>query len=128
MIFFDLLYYSVYRFYSKQKEKGAQSTSAGIIGGFQAINVLTGIFLFEFFSGRKVPTDKWIIIVLFLAFQVFTYYRYLYLDNPSLSVIEKKWNGKTEKSQTQIRISLFLYGAFSIITFFGFAIYLGSRN
>lgn len=125
---FDFLYYLLYRFYSNHKEKGAQSTAAGIIGGFQAMNVLTGIFLFEFLSCRKVHFDKLLIVVLFIVFQAFTYYRYTYQEIHSLSVIEKKWNDKTEKAQTQTRISVFLYGAISIIGFLGLAIYLGSRN
>ena len=45
-----------------------------------------------------------------------------------IDAIEKKWIDKTEKSRTQIRISLLLYGSMSIIGFFGLAIYGGSRS
>ena len=38
--FFDYLFYLIYKFYSP-KEKGAATTSAMIIGGMQAINVLS---------------------------------------------------------------------------------------
>lgn len=40
MIFFDFLFYNIYRFYSRHKEKGAESSSAGIIGGLQTVNLL----------------------------------------------------------------------------------------
>lgn len=41
MIFFDFLFYRICKFYAGFKEKGAESSSTGIVGGLQALNLLT---------------------------------------------------------------------------------------
>ena len=128
MIFFDFLYYSIYRFYSAYKEKGAASTSAGIVGGLQAMNILTAIMVFQCFVRQKVHLDKLLVVAFFIFFQITTYIRYIHKDTHSVDVMERKWSGKTEITRKQISVALFLYGALSIIAFFGLAIYLGSGN
>ena len=128
MIFFDFLYYSIYRFYSNYNEKGAASSSAGIVGGFQALNVLTGIMLYQLFFRKEIHIDKLLVVVLFIVFQVWTYYRYIYKDNRSTEVMEKNWSSKSVAFRRQMSTVLFLYSAISIIGCFGLAVYLGSRN
>lgn len=128
MIFFDLFYFLLLKFYSRHKEKGAQSTSAGIVGSFQSLNLITGVLLIEFITGQESNTGIHLVLVAFILFQATTYYRYIFKGARSIKVIERKWNHKTEKSRTKIRITLFLYGAISIIGSFGLAIYLQCRN
>lgn len=77
MLFFDLLYYFIYKFYSTHKEKGAESTSAGIIGGFQALNALTIVMLFHSMYRDKTSINKPVIIGLFVVFQVYLYQVYI---------------------------------------------------
>lgn len=128
MIFFDFLYYLVFRFYHSYNEKGAESTAAGIVGGFQTLNVLTGIMLYQLSLPKKVDIDKLFVVVLFLVFQVLTYYRYIYKDNHSITVMGKRWLDKTEVTRKQLSTFLFLYGAISFIGFLGVATYAGSRK
>lgn len=126
MVFFDFLYYSIYQFYSDYNEKGAASTSAGIIGGLQTLNVLTGIMLFQLLFQPQRQINKLWAVLLFIVFQVYTYYRYIYRDNHSVQVMEKKWLSKTAQSRKQTNVFLFIYGLLSIVGCFGLAIYLGS--
>ena len=128
MIFFDFLYYCIYCFYADHTEKGAASTSAGIVGGFQTLNVLTIIMLFKSINSEKRYIEPLALFMLFITFQVFTYYRYIYKKDHSIKVIEEKWLSKSEASIKQINAALFLYGTASIIGCFGLAIYLGSRG
>ena len=128
MKFFDFLYYTIYQFYSDYNEKGAASSSAGIVGGFQALNVLTGIMLYQLIFKKEGHIDKLLVVVLFLVFQVWTYYRYIYKDNRSTDVMEKNWSCKSAIFRKQMTTVLFFYAAISIVGCFGLSIYLGSRN
>jgi hypothetical protein len=128
MILFDYLYYLIFKFYSDFNEKGAAPSSAGIIGGFQSMNFLTGMMLFQLVFRQNANINKLVVLVMAIAFQVFTYYRYIYKERPAIDVLEKKWLSKTAVSRKQISTTLFLYGSASIITCFGLAIYLGSRH
>src|SRR5579863_5605231 len=113
MLLFDFLYYSIFKFYSGFSEKGAQSSSAGITGGFQLINLLTLLFLIELLISRRL-VSKVLAIILFAFFQITTYIRYTYKDNNSVEVIEKKWQSRTAATQSKILFGLWLYGIFSI--------------
>ena len=128
MIFFDFLYYSIYRFYAGYNEKGAASTSAGIVGGFQAMNILTAIMLFQWFVQQKSHLNKLLVVALFLVFQITTYLRYIYKDNHSVAMMESKWSGSPEAIRKRISVALFLYGTVSVVTFFGFAVYMGNKS
>lgn len=128
MIFFDFLFYSVYKFYSDYKEKGAASSSAGIVGGFQAVNILTIIMFCQFAFRQKAHIDKLWGLALFILLQIATYYRYIYKDTHCVEVMERKWLAITEPSRKQISNLLLLYGALSIIAFFGLAIFIGSKS
>jgi hypothetical protein len=128
MIFFDFLYYSIYRFYSDYSEKGAASTSAGIVGGFQAMNILTAIMVFQWIVQQNLYLNPLVVIVLFIIFQITTYIRYIYKDNHSVDVMENKWSSRAEAIRKRISVALFLYGTISIITFFSLAVYLGGKN
>jgi hypothetical protein len=128
MQFFDYLYLFIYNFYVSYREKGAEASSAGIVGGLQAFNVLTVIMLVQSFNKEKAGMSKVVVIVLFIIFQVTTYIRYIYREKHSVSAIESKWLSKTELSRKQTSSYIYLYGALSIIIGFGLAIYLGSRK
>lgn len=128
MILYDYLYYLIFRFYSDFHEKGAASSSAGIIGGFQALNLLTGLMLSQLMFRQNADINKLVVLIMAISFQVSTYYRYIYKERPSIDILEKKWLSKTEASRRKISTALFLYGSVSIIGCFGLAIYLGSRH
>jgi hypothetical protein len=128
MLFFDFLYYQIYKFYSGYNKKGAESTSAGIIGGFQALNVLTVIMLVHYMDKEKTSINKPVVIFVFIVFQIYTYIRYVYQDKHSVDEIKSKWLSKTESSRKQTVFFLFLYGAISIIGCFGLALYLSMKK
>jgi hypothetical protein len=68
--FYDFLYYFIYKFYSS-KEKGAAATSAMIVGGLQAINVLSICMLpavFTFSSKSYLNVMTFIIVLIFPNF------------------------------------------------------------
>jgi hypothetical protein len=128
MLFFDFLHYLIFKFYSGFKEKGAISTAAGIVGGFQTINVISIIMLFLLTQKQKIKIEKWVIVILFLIFQIYTYIRYIYKEDHSINRIEQKWLNKTPSYRKQMGVLLFIYGVISIFILFGLALYLGSRN
>jgi hypothetical protein len=128
MLFFDFMHYLIFKFYSGFREKGALSTAAGIIGGFQLINVLSVIILFSLAQEQKIKIEKWVVIVLFIIFQIYTYIRYIYKESHSIDAIEREWLNRTPAYRKRMSILLFIYGAVSILGLFGLALYLGSRN
>jgi hypothetical protein len=128
MFFFDYLHYSIYKFYAGFGEKGALSSAAGIVGGFQAANVMTLILLFFLTQKEKMKIDKLVVIALFIVFQVYTYIRYVYKESHSISVIEQGWLGKTPGYRKGMSVFLFIYGAVSVIALLSLAVYLGSRK
>jgi len=128
MLFFDILYYLIYKFYSGYNKKGAESTSAGIIGGFQALNVLTIIMLIHSMSKEKSSINKFVVIVVFLVFQIQTYIRYMYREKHSIDVIKNKWLSKSDLFRKHTSLFLFLYVTISIISCFGLALYLSFKK
>jgi Ca2+/Na+ antiporter len=128
MLFFDFLHYHIFKYYSGFKEKGALSTAAGIVGGFQVINIMAIMMLYMLTQKEDIKFEKWVVVVLFIIFQIYTYIRYIYREDHSIEAIERIWLNKTASYRKQLRALLFIYGAISIIGAFGLAIYLGSRN
>lgn len=126
--FYDFLYYFIYKFYSS-REKGAATTSALIVGGLQAINVLSICMLpavFTFSSKSYLNAMTFIVVLFF--FQILTYIRYVYKEKVSVQELEEKWERKTEAQKTRNKVLRSLYITLSVGVFFGLAIYLGSRS
>lgn len=128
MIFFDFLFYNIYKFYSGYKEKGAESSSAGIVGGLQTANLLIvyELILLNRAGNRKINIP--LVIVLFLLFQVYTYIRYIYKESNSVKVIEEKWLNKEESYRKQSVTFQYIYVVATVVILFGLAIYVGSKR
>lgn len=126
MIFFDFLFYFIYKFYAR-KEKGAASSSASIIGGLQAMNVLTICFLISTYTLEKSYLKIFFLIPI-IFFQITTYIRYIYKNNNSVSIIEEKWLKLDESKKTRLRALGLSYVILSIIACFGLAIFIGSKR
>jgi uncharacterized membrane protein len=127
MIYFDYLYYLIYKFYSS-KEKGAASSSAGILGGLQASNVLTFLMLFSGFMHTIAYLNKVFFIIVFIYFQIATYIRYILKEKNSISNIEERWLRLDESKRLKIKNFGILYVVLSVVVFFGLTIYLGSKR
>ena len=125
--FFDYLYYLIYKFYSR-KEKGAASTSAGIIGGLLTFNVLTFVTFISFFISEKPYLNKITAIGVFIFFQIITYIRYIYKEKIPIPHVEERWLKLSESRKQMIRGLSFLYIFLSASVFIGFAIFAGSRK
>lgn len=54
MHLFDFLFYKIYKYYHEIREKGAESSSAGIIGGLQSLNLLTIILIIKYLQKKEV--------------------------------------------------------------------------
>jgi hypothetical protein len=124
--FFDYIFYLIYTFY--KKEKGSASSSAGIVGGLQAFNVISFYFLYLILFAPYAGISKMYFILVLLVFQVTTYIRYIYREDNSVEVIKKRWQDLSEPSKTRIRLLLFVYILISVVSFFGLAIYLGESK
>ena len=122
--FYDFLFYFIYKFYSS-KEKGAASSSAGIIGGLQAINVLTVFMLAAFLISPKSHFSKVIMIVVLIFFQVLTYMRYIYGERNSTQKVEERWLRMNDVQKERFRIIGIIYILCSILVFVGLSIYVG---
>ena len=127
MRFFDFLYYKIYKFYSS-KEKGAEVTSAGVVGFLQSINLLTLVMLFYAFFFKDAKIQAFVFIVPVIAFQVTTYIRYIYKEKHSIRIVEKKWLDMPGDYQDRFSIVQAIYIILSAVCFLGLAIYLGSRR
>ena len=128
MLFFDFLFYRIYKFYSEYKEKGAESSSAGIIGGLQVLNLLTIDMIVEFLVKDRLRINTFLVIGLFLVFQIFTYIRYIYSEKNSAVQVEKKWLNKSEPYRKKFVVFQYIYVILSILSCFGLAIYLGTKQ
>ncbi|OJW03150.1 MAG: hypothetical protein BGO52_02320 [Sphingobacteriales bacterium 44-61] len=128
MIFFDFLFYNIYRFYSRHKEKGAESSSAGIIGGLQTVNLLILYELILLIQANNGKMRISFVIALLTFFQVYTYIRYIYKESNSVQILERKWLNKTESYRKQSIFLQYIYVSLTIIAFLGLAIYLGSQR
>ncbi|TXJ27077.1 MAG: hypothetical protein E6Q24_09130 [Chitinophagaceae bacterium] len=128
MIFFDFLFYNIYRFYSRHKEKGAESSSAGIIGGLQTVNLLILYELILLIQANNGKMRLPFVIALLAFFQVYTYIRYIYKESNSVQILERKWLNKTESYRKQSILLQYIYVSLTIIAFLGLAIYLGSQR
>jgi hypothetical protein len=128
MLFFDFLYYKIAKTYESYNEKGAESSSAAVVGACQAFNVLTVLTLI--LSSLKEPKHVNVVVgvIIVVIFQITTYVRYLYRDKYSIDVIETKWLQKTKAYQRQTSVIMVLYGATSFLGFLGLALYLGSKS
>src|SRR5688500_6193238 len=101
MLFFDFLYYHLYKLYASYNKKSGESSAAAIIGGFQAMNVLTIILLFQAIVDPRGSLNKLIAIVIAIIFQAYTYIRYQNRKNHSVDVIKNKCLEITESSRKQ---------------------------
>jgi len=128
MIFFNFLYYLSCKLYLSFNEKGAESTSVSVVGGLQTLNVMTGIMLILLFNTSKVHINVLLGIGLFVVLEIYNYRRYFYQEKHSVQMIENKWLEKSEASRSQMKTMLFLYVVGSVVSFFGLAIYIGSKN
>ena len=125
--FYDYLFYHIYKFYSL-KEKGAAATSAMIVGGLQATNVLSIFMLISVFKSWKDNLTTITFIVVLCLFQILSYMRYILGEKITILKLEEKWQKKKEDQKVRFRIFMALYIALSIGVFFGIAIYLGSTS
>lgn len=127
MIYFDYLYYLIYKFYSN-KEKGAASSAAGIIGGLLATNILSFFMLISVYIHNKLFENKVIFIIVIIIFQIVTYIRFILKENNSIINIEERWLKIAESRKLKIRNFGLLYVVLSVVVFFGLAIYIGSNR
>ena len=125
--FYEYLFYLIYKFYAG-KEKGAASSAAGIIGGLQAMNVLTVFLPITYFLSRKEYFNKLTVLSVFLFFQITTYIRYIYRKQNNYQETVEKWLKMTETEKIRVRFLSFIYITLSISFFFGLAIYLGGKS
>jgi len=127
--FFDLIFYHLYKFYAKYKKRGAMSSAAGIIGGFQAMNVMMLLMVLALIYQTKIyfsNTPSMIGLIIF--FQITTYIRYVYKETITPEIIKERWVSKTDSQKIQLRSFMVVYILLSSIGFFGLAIYLGSKK
>lgn len=127
MLFFDFLYYSIYSYYASYKEKGAESTSVSILAGLQSLNVVTLVISTEYLLEKKVHINAFLVIGIFLIFEIYNYRRHLYQRRNSAGEIKVKWMSKTDTYRSRTKKIMFLYVLVSIICCFGVAILAGSK-
>ncbi len=127
--FFDLIFYHLYKFYAKHKERGALSSSAGIVGGFYACNVMMLLMVLALISQTKIYFSSTLAILgLIIFFQITTYIRYVYKETITPEIIKERWSKKTDSQKSMLRFLIFIYILISSVGLFGLAIYLGSKE
>lgn len=127
--FFDFLFLRFFKFYAGHNEKGAQSTAAGIVGGFQAVNILTVLMLLSLIYHDKVfVSNKLFILGMAIFFQVTTYIRYIVRDGKNLPIIKKQWDENSESQLIRHKLYASAYMLISLLAILFIAIYVGNQK
>lgn len=128
LIFFDFLYFSIYKFYSTTSDKSPEFAASAAVSGLQAFNIGTVIMLYQFFLKREMYISKlWAGILIAVLF-IINYIRYIRVAKYNHEMIRIKLEQKTEKRQKQIRSVMIIYIGASFLLFLGLAIYFGSKK
>lgn len=122
---YDYLFYLVYKFYSA-KEKGALWSSSAIVGGLQAMNLLTVYMVLSAYF-PELSINKVIFLVVVVLFLIIADIRYVFTKKNVIERMETKWEGLTDAQKTRIRSFSLAYIVLSVCVFFGIAIYIGSQ-
>ena len=127
--FFDIEYYVLCKLYAQYKQAGSDGSASGIVGGVQAMNVIMLLMTWAICSKQKgIFTNKISFLIIVIAFQIYSYIRYIYKDNHSWQVIEKVWDGKSTNWQNSRRWLVGIHVIGTFIMTFALAIYLGGQH
>jgi hypothetical protein len=92
MIFFDYIFYRVYKIYIDSKDKAAFITSVIVLSIPQSLNLLTLIAISSKNFGLKLnPSNTIFIVVLETIIMILNYIRYSCSGKFRLDAIKKKW-------------------------------------
>ena len=127
MIFFDFLYFNMYRWYSQIKNGNPEGgSSCFLIAGLQLFNILSGILIYDVINNSPIKISKLIILLIYFGLICFNYFRYIYFDNLQLR-IKNEWEIKTIDDRRLWLNILILYVVASFLVFFGLIIFLASK-
>jgi len=127
--FFDFLYYSIYKLYSKTSDTSPEFAACCAVSGFQAFNIGSVVMLYGILvEGREIYISKLfggssIIILIDL-----NYIRYIRIDKFSTEVLKAKWEDDLSNYRKKYRLPLIIYMALSILLFFGLIFYFGRKR
>jgi hypothetical protein len=125
--YYDLLFYLIFSFY-RHKEKGAAASSAAILGGLLAMNVLTIAMLITYLLSPETHFSIIIVIAVGVLFQVISYVRYLFTNNNLTARVDERWLKISKTNQTRIKTISFAYVLLSLASFVGLNIYWGNSR
>ena len=124
--FFDYIFYRVSAAYYKKGSSTPEITGICTVSIIQYFGIFDFFLLLEIIKREKLVTNKLILVIPAIFFMVFNYIRYIYLDDHSYLVLKKMWENESKKRERSTMVLLVI--VFSLILFFGLAIYTGSNR
>jgi peptidoglycan biosynthesis protein MviN/MurJ (putative lipid II flippase) len=120
LTFFDYLYYSLRKFYSRNNKESAGFSALAVITITQTLNVLALYDLYGLMTRTKLNISKLIVLVLYFSVIILNVLRYSKLDP---DIIKEKWENKKENQKIILRTSFFLYVVLSFVVELALTIY-----
>jgi hypothetical protein len=119
--FFDYVYFSICKAYSKTKATNPAITAAIIVTVLQCLNILGLVCIISLANRSKVLGSKIVFALLYIAFLIFNYVKYIYRDDNNYETLKIKYD---RKSGTLALIYILI----STVITISFAAYVGSKG
>jgi hypothetical protein len=127
MLFFDLLYFNIYRWYSQIKNGKAEGgSSCFLVSGLQLFNILSAILFYDAIRNLSIQISNLLIVLLYFCLFLINYFRYIYFETVQVRV-KDIWEFKTiENKKLLIRLFV-LYIVVSCLLFFGLIFFFATK-
>jgi hypothetical protein len=122
--FFDYLCYWFYRAFRQGGSSSSEFLGGSIVGLFQTLNTLTIIMCFDALRGLdEGGVSTLTALLVYVAFIIYNYIRYIWLPKFSLEMIARKWHSESAEYRKIVGIWQILYVGLSAILFAGIILY-----
>jgi branched-subunit amino acid ABC-type transport system permease component len=124
--FFDYLYYSIFKLYSKSSDSSPEFAASCAVSGFQAFNIVTLYLFYSTIIEKKeiVYVPKTLALVIILVLIIFNYIRYIRVKKFNYVMIKDKLNTKSLSDQNYLKVFQIIYLVVSLLTCFGLVFYV----
>lgn len=129
LIFFDYLYYGIYKMYNNSSDSSPEFAASCAVAGFQAFNILSLIMSYGIIDRNgEINISKLLAVIVLVVLIIVNYIRYIQIDRFNHGKIKAKWDMKTPQHKVIIRSLLVSYVIISAVIFFGLIAYVASKK
>ena len=123
--FFDLVFFRSSEFYFKNKNSSAIFVALCIVTAMELLNLETLHSIFCILLQKKFFHSKLVVVVLCILLLVANGFRY---NNRDYNILKEEWEKKDDSKRKVLSTLIVLYIAFSIVTCFVLAVYVGNQK